>query len=188
VVLNALALNAMTMGIPCIYYGSEQAFNGAGDSDRYLRECMFGGPFGSFQSAARHFFHEQRFVFQELAKVLEVRRSRIALRRGRHYLREISGNGVDFGLPQMFGDQIRSVVPWSRLFDTSEVVCAINTDPDDAISAWVTIDGLLQRDGETLTCLYSTDPTQIGSAVPVEARNGRAILLYVPAAGFVIYE
>ncbi len=36
--LPVLAVNVLTLGIPCIYYGTEQAFAGAGDSDRYLRE------------------------------------------------------------------------------------------------------------------------------------------------------
>lgn len=39
VIINALALNAMTVGIACIYYGSEQCFdgNGKGDgADRHL--------------------------------------------------------------------------------------------------------------------------------------------------------
>jgi hypothetical protein len=39
VIINALALNAMTVGIACINYGSEQCFdgNGKGDgADRYL--------------------------------------------------------------------------------------------------------------------------------------------------------
>ncbi|MFN0087538.1 MAG: hypothetical protein ACKVX9_19265 [Blastocatellia bacterium] len=41
---------------------------------------------------------------------------------------------------------------------------------------------------QTLTCLYSTDPARIGQSVPVEARNGKAVRLTVPAAGFVIFE
>lgn len=186
VVLNALALNCCSIGIPCIYYGSEQSFNGSGPSDRYLRECMFGGPFGSFQSRNRNFFHEQIFVFQELAKILTIRRTEIALRRGRQYLREISGDGVNFGLPEMLGDQIRSVVPWSRILDSSEIVCAINTDYDNPRTAWVTIDIGLHQTGDQLTCLYSTKALQIGTLLPIEARNGKAVQLTVPAAGFVI--
>lgn len=188
VVLNALALNLTSLGIPCIYYGTEQAFNGAGDSDRYLRECMFGGEFGAFRSRGRHFFHEQRFVYIELARILAVRRQKIALRRGRQYLREISGNGLDFGVPEMMGGQIRSLVPWSRILDRSEVLCALNTDYDQPSTAWVTLDAGLHRAGDLLTCLYSTDARQIGTRIPVEDRNGRAVPLTVPAAGFVIYE
>lgn len=38
-----------------------------------------------------------------------------------------------------------------------------------------------------LACLYSTDPAQIGTVTPIEARNGRAVHIEVPAGGFVIY-
>jgi glycosidase len=188
VVLNALALNVTSMGIPCIYYGAEQSFNGAGSSDRYLRECMFGGPFGSFQSRGRNFFHEQVFVFEELAKVIAVRRNRIALRRGRQYLREISGDGIHFGLPEMIGGQLRSVVAWSRILDTAEILCAINTDYNEPTSAWVTIDNSLHRAGNSLKCVYSTNSSQIGSTTIVETRNGKAVWLTVPASGFVLFE
>ena len=39
-----------------------------------------------------------------------------------------------------------------------------------------------------LTCRYSTDAGEVGRQVTVEARNGKAVLLTVPAAGFVVYE
>ncbi len=51
----------------------------------------------------------------------------------------------------------------------------------------MTIDDDLHRAGDKLRCLYSTDPGQIDTAITVEARNGKAVLLTVPAAGFVIY-
>ncbi len=57
-----------------------------------------------------------------------------------------------------------------------------------ASTAWVTIDETLHQDGELLTCIYSTDSKQVGLDTKVEPRNGKAVLLTVPAAGFVIYE
>lgn len=188
VVLNALALNATTLGIPCIYYGTEQCFNGAGDNDRYIRETMFGGKFGSFQSRDRHFFNEDNPVYRELAKILEIRQQKITLRRGRQYLRPISGNGEDFGLPQMVGNEIRSVVPWSRLLDKDEIVLAINTDYERSLTVWVNIDYNLHKVGDSFKCIYSTDSAQINSIVQVEDRQRKCISLTVPAAGFVIYE
>ena len=187
VVSNALALNVCSMGIPCVYYGSEQYFNGAGDSDRYLRECMFGGEFGSCRSRGRHFFNETSPAYRELAAVLAVRRRLLPLRRGRQYLREISDDGTHFGLPVMLGGQIRSVVPWSRIFSDQEVLCALNTDYDRPRTAWVTVDAGLHPPESTLACQYSSDPTQTGTTLPVEPRNGSAVQLTVPAAGFVIY-
>lgn len=188
VMLNVLALNTMTMGIPCIYYGSEQCFDGNGDNDRYIREAMFGGNFGAFESKDRHFFDENGYVYQELSKILALRRSNTTVRRGRQYLREVSGNGTDFGLPQMLGGQIRYVIPWSRIHSKNEVVLAINTDYHQAQSTWVTVDFGLNEVGDELTCLYSTDANQIGTKVEVEARNGKAIRITVPAAGFVVFE
>jgi glycosidase len=190
VVLNVLALNAMTLGIPCIYYGSEQCFDGRGGSDRYIRESMFGGEFGAFRTRGVHFFDEDNRVYQELAKVLEMRRKSIVLRRGRQYLRQISApnDGVRFSLPEMVGGQIRSVVPWSRIFNGKEVLLAINTDYDQPKTAWVTIDNGLHQAGDQLRCIYSTDAAQIGRSVTVDARNGKAVLVTIPAAGFVIFE
>ena len=189
VALNVLALNALTLGIPCIYYGSDQCFDGRGGSDRYIRESMFGGEFGAFRTRGLHFFNEDNPVYRELAKVLEIRRKNIVLRRGRQYLRPISAadDGVRFSLPEMVGGEIRSVVPWSRIFNGKEMLLAINTDYDQPKTAWVTIDNDLHCAGDGLTCLYSTDAAQIGQSVTVEARNGKAVLITVPAAGLVIF-
>jgi len=190
VILNVLALNALTLGIACIYYGSEQLFDGRGDSDRYLREAMFGGEFGAFRSRGVHCFDEDNRVYQELAKILKIRRQHTVLRRGRQYLRPISAadDGVRFGLPEMVGGQIRSVVPWSRIFNGKEILLAINTDYDHPTTAWATLDNELHQPGDILTCIYSTDAVQIGRTVTVAARNGKAVLITVPAAGLVIFS
>ena len=184
-----LGLNLTSMGIPCLYYGTEQAFDGAGDNDRYLRECMFGGAFGSLQSKDRHFFNEDHEIYQFIADVTKLRHEHLPLRRGRQYLREISAGGEpgSFGLPRMIGGQIRSLVPWSRIFNNQEILLAINTDTDNERTAWVTIDSTLHAGSGALTCLYSTDPGQIGDTINIEPRNGKAVMLGVPAGGFVIY-
>ncbi len=186
-----IALNLTTMGIPCLYYGTEQAFNGAGDNDRYLRECMFGGTFGSIQSSGLHFFNEEHKIYRIIAAINQIRKERLALRRGRQYLREISESGEagTFGYPHMMGDRILSVVPWSRIFDNHEIVLAINTDVDQSRSAWVTIDNYLHGDKSTfLKCIYSTDTAQIDTTITIEQKNGKAVRLTVPPGGFVIYE
>lgn len=187
-ILNALALTTLTLGIPCIYYGTEQYFDGHGDNDRYLREAMFGGKFGAFESKERHFFNEDTYLYRELSKILAIRKDKIALRRGRQYLRSISGNGIDFGFPQKKGNEIRSVVPWSRIFNNREILLAINTDADKAKSAWVTIDNNIHEKGKTLSCIYATDEALIDNEITVEARNGKSVYLTVPPAGFVMYE
>jgi hypothetical protein len=185
-ILSAIALNLCTLGIPCIYYASEQAFDGAGGNDRYIREAMFGGAFGGFRSRNRQFFDESNPIYIELAKIIAIRRGEIALRRGRQYLRQISGDGVNFGFPAILGDRMRSVVAWSRMFVDEELLVAVNTDTDFASTAWVTIDNDVHAAGDKLSYLYSTDAAQIGGKLSVAARNGKAVQLTVPEAGFVI--
>ena len=68
-----LALNALTLGIPCIHYGSEQGLDGEGGNERYIREAMFGGDFGAFRSRGRHGFDESHSIYVELARLLAVR-------------------------------------------------------------------------------------------------------------------
>jgi glycosidase len=189
--LPVLALNATTLGIPCIYYGTEQCLDGEGGgdgSDRYIREAMFGGEFGAFRSRLRHVFDENQRTYRELAKVHSLRQQHLPLRRGRQFLRQISGNGSDFGFPQRVGDRMRSIVAWSRIFNDDEMLCAINTDPVNATTAFVTIDNDLHSAGDRLTCLYSSDASQIGQQIQVQPKNGKALSVTVPAAGFVVYR
>lgn len=193
-----LGLNLTTVGIPCLYYGTEQAFNGADHregqddsySDVFLRECLFGGPFGSLQSTGRHFFNEQHSAYRLIQEVCALRRRHIALRRGRQYLRPISvtGNADDFHYPQPLGGQLRWVVAWSRIFADQEYLCAINTDAKKQLRVWVTVDADLKPTGKQLTCLFSTKSSQTGLKVPVKQKNGSAILITVPPAGFVVYH
>lgn len=150
---------------------------------------MFGGQFGAFRSRDRHFFREDGWLFGELGKVLAIRHTHLALRRGRQYLREISGNGADYGIPRMIGDEIRSIVASSRILDDTEILLALNTDTARPLQVSVTIDAELHQQGQSMRCLYSTDPTEIGSAIViVTAPDGRHVVdLPVPAAGFAIY-
>ncbi|KAK5062798.1 hypothetical protein LTR84_004873 [Exophiala bonariae] len=193
-VLAALALNLLTLGIPCIYYGTEQAFDGQGGSDRYIREAMFGGAFGAFRSKGRHFFDEANPVFAGTAGIATVRAAEIALRRGRQYLREISGDGVHFGLPSRIGDgPLRSVIAWSRLFADEEVLCAISTDAKQVLSVWVTVDAEVHPAGTELALLYSSADGGVATEVPqkiaVEARSGRStVKLTVPPGGVLVYK
>ena len=187
--LNVLALNATTLVIPCIYYGSEQGFDGEGGSDRYLREAMFGGEFGAFRSRGRHFFDEDSLAYQELSKILELRKQKIALRRGRQYLLQISGDGQSFGFPVVMGGRMLSIVAWSRHFDDQHLLAALSTDPDGRREAWVELDGRVYTPGDRLTCLYSSDPAQIGQSLEVQPAGRRlAARLSLPAAGFAVYE
>ncbi|KAF2398855.1 alpha-amylase [Trichodelitschia bisporula] len=186
----ALALNLCTLGIPCIYYGTEQGFDGAGGSgsqghhsDQYIREAMFGGEFGAFRTRDVHFFLEDSEIYRFIANIVKLRSEHIALRRGRQFLREVSSTGIRWGYPKIKGQRRRGIVAWSRVFNEVELLCAISTDPDKATVAWVEVDPRMSAEGSTLGCLYPG-----GDDVTVQRRGGRAMVkLIVEAGKFVVY-
>jgi hypothetical protein len=148
---------------------------------------MFGGGFGAFRSHNRHCFDESKAVYKGLAEIAAIRTKELALRRGRQFLREISGNGTDFGYPYKMGaDKIKTIIAWSRIFDGVELLCAMNTDTDAAGEAWVTVDSDINQDGNGKICIFPAG----GQTIKVEKRsNGRAVVkLMVEPAGFVIYK
>jgi glycosidase len=191
----AIGLNLTTTGIPCIYYGTEQGFNGADHrekeeaySDVFLRECMFGGPFGSLQSTGRHFFNEEHQTYRFIQDLCSLRKKHIALRRGRQYLRQVEGSDGAFHVPQPVDGELRWVIAWSRIFADREYVCAINTDANQPLTLRVTVDYAINPPDTTMSCLFSTDSRQEGKQVRVEKCNGSAVNITVPPAGFVVYR
>jgi len=194
-VLRGLALDLMTLGIPCIYYGTEQGFNGHAfdeyGGNRYIREAMFGGGFGAFGSKGKHFFNEASHLYVEIQKLLTLKRDNPALRRGRQFLRPVSELGDAFNTPEVVGDPYSGVIAWTRLLDIDEFVIAINTDNENAKSVWVTLDSSRNGPGgDPLTCVYSTDPEQIGTQTSggPEERNGSAVCITVPVGGVAIFR
>ncbi len=115
-----------TIGIPSIYYGTEQGFNGGGSAgdhqDNVIRECMFGGRWGAFGIQHRHFFNRRHTLYTNIAKIAIVRANEPALRYGRLYFREISIEGADFKYPDL-GD---GCIVFSRILDDTEIVVALN--------------------------------------------------------------
>lgn len=195
---GALALDVLTLGVPCVYYGTEQGFDGEGGDDRALREAMFGGAYGSFESRGRHFFDEERWSYRALADLLRLRAERRALRTGRQYLREISGDGEHFGLPMKLGERLQSIVAWSRLFAADpEVLVAINVDTEHPRTAWVTVDAERPRPpGAALRCLLAFNPAAAAaghpvpllSPLPIEDRRGKAVQVALPPGGVAVFE
>jgi glycosidase len=145
------------IGIPCLYYGTEQGFDGGGDHDKYIRECMFGGNWGAFNTTGCHFFNPQHTIYQAISSIAAIRRQEPALRYGRQYFREISGNGTDFGYP-LDG---RSTLAYSRILDSTEILVTMNLDMEPR-SDFVTVDSSLSpTDKEMVNLLDARSKVKI---------------------------
>jgi hypothetical protein len=207
-VAHAVGAQLTLLGVPCVYYGTEQAFDGSearadpandgGFEDRYIREAMFGGSFGAFGTAGCHFFNPQHSTYRRIAALARVRRhagpAGLALRRGRQYLRETAAPGQGFALPRP-----GEIAAWSRIMHHQEVVVALNTHGMEARAALVTVDANLNPPGTGLRTRYhghwtdadlaraGTDDPPATTPVEVERSGGRAFVrVELPAAGMVV--
>ncbi len=203
---HAVAVQILTPGIPCVYYGTEQAFDGNEGyhdysiepsrfgEDRYIREDMFGGPFGAFQTTGCHFFNPEHPTYLRIAAIARLRKGDDAigrtLRLGVCYPRETSFCGYPFQLPGS-----GELFAWSRILAYHEVVMVLNTHGLEARGADVTVDENLHPPGSQLRVLYRADWTDeqlkqppTDEFIPVDKTlEGRAyVRLSLPAAGMII--
>jgi len=186
-VFNALAVNLTTAGIPCIYYGTEQAFDSGGQpspNDQVLRENMFGGRFGGKCSKGVHFFDENAALFKAVSKLCELRHNWIALRRGRQYVHEISGDGVHFGPPAKFGERLHTLVSWSRVVADHEMLIIFNTDEISGHELYSALNPNLRREGDELHLLLSYTPES--GLEPLESPRYALPMLKVERRGGVL--
>ncbi|SDM18034.1 alpha-amylase family glycosyl hydrolase [Halarsenatibacter silvermanii] len=189
---NAIFLNLFSLGIPCMYYGTEQAFDGSGDEDKYVRESMFGGDFGAFRSQGCSFFDRDNPVYQEMSKLSRLRKEHESLKVGRQYLRRFCCDGDDekFHLPAKPEDEkYRGLIAWSRIFSQKEFLLAMNSDLEEDIKAKVMIDSDLCSPGDSFQCLYSSREGQIDATAEIIKMDEENyfIEIEVPAGGRVIF-
>ncbi|HEU5169436.1 MAG TPA: alpha-amylase family glycosyl hydrolase [Gemmatimonadales bacterium] len=181
----AIGLQLFTLGIPCIYYGSEQALAGPEaserrflpdwkTSDRYLREAMFGP-----EHPRRHgrdgiapppagldprlpgfgpFGTAGRHCFDP-AFPTYLRISAMTAVRSRY--RSLRG-GRQYLRPTAvlqkgFGAPgSGELLGWSRLLDDEEALCIVNIHGTDARGADVVVDADLNPPGAALTVVLNT--------------------------------
>jgi hypothetical protein len=135
---------------------TEQGLTGAG-SDAAVREALWGGPG----------FDESSPFYTALASMAAVRARVPALRYGRTYFRQLSGNGVDFG----FSTANPGVLAFSRILNDREVLVVANAVKANSETLHVVVDSILNTVGRVLSTLYSnkSNPTAAG---PVQTLSG----------------
>jgi hypothetical protein len=130
------------LGIPVLYYGTEQGLHGAGDSDENVREALWGKP---------NAFDTNHPLFRAVQAIAAIRASQPALRYGRQYFRPVSGSGIEFGIS---GGAL-GIVSFSRILNDTELVVLANTFTNSSFSGFAVVDFALNPDGFQFALLYS---------------------------------
>jgi glycosidase len=129
-------------GIPCLYYGTEQALHGAGGADLAVREALWGKP---------NAFDRTHAAYRAIRELGAVRDSEPALRYGRQYFRPLSGDGVHFGISPFRG----GVLAFSRILNDREVIVVANTNAGAGWTGEVIVDFALNPVGTGYKVLFS---------------------------------
>jgi alpha-amylase len=173
-VIAAIGYLLCTLGTPCIYYGTEQGFEGTG-GDNSVREAMF-----DKSTPDKNLLNPDCKIYKEIAKIAEVMRVTPALRFGRMYFRQIASNGGQFGFP--YGTQY--TLAFSRMIYGSEVLVAYNVS-NNATSFAIVVDASLHKAGDTMTFLYG----KTGAVAVQQTANGtRFVQFPLSAHEFVILQ
>lgn len=194
-VVAGVALQLFTLGIPCVYYGTEQAFSGPEPSerpflpdwkgsDRYLREAMF-GPRHPRRAGREGLAPPAQGLDQDLPGFgpfgsaghhcfdtthgTYTRISALATARSRH---PVLRHGRQYLRPISLFDQPFSlpgageIIAWSRILDDEEALCVVNGHGNDARGGNVLVDAALNPPDSSMTVIVDT--------TPADARGGRS--------------
>ncbi|MEP7142651.1 MAG: alpha-amylase family glycosyl hydrolase [Ferruginibacter sp.] len=154
-VLLGLTTQFCLQGIPCIYYGTEQGLNGTKDTDgnpvldsnESVREAIWGRKPIAFDG--------ENIFYKQIQALTKLRFTEPALRYGRLYFRQVSGNGRDFGDSTGKG----GILAFSRILNNREVLIAANTNPTNPFKGFILLDLDLNRALKKMKVAFSNKVT-----------------------------
>lgn len=182
-VLLGVAYLFTAPGIPALYYGTEQGFDGGSNpgpnQDTHIRECMFGGQWGAFGTEGMHFFNVKHPLYKEIAKLASIRKAEPILKYGRFYFREISEDGKNFFYPERgYG-----MLAYSRILDNQEVLIVLNLRAHEYTNH-IVMDKTITPPGSMLVDLLNKR-----HSVLVDERSDRAtVTITLPPYGVAILK
>ena len=163
-----------SLGTACLYYGTEQGFEGRG-GDEEIREAMF-----DKGQNGKSLLNADCRIYKEISKIAQVMRTAEPLRFGRMYFRQISGDGEHFGFP--FGTEY--TLAYSRILYGGEVVVAYNVSSQPRKDC-VLVDSSIHKPGDKMGFLYGKS-----GEVDVEKANDGTLFVKLELASrqFVILQ
>ena len=133
------------LGTPCIYYGTEQGFSGAGEGDWNVRETMF-----SLKDDSINVLNKTNKIYEEIRKLATIRKNSAVLKFGRMYMRDFSNDGKVFHLP-IYAD---CMIAFSRILYDEEILIVYNDSLINVDEEYIGVDRHLNPEGSTFRFSY----------------------------------
>jgi glycosidase len=144
-IIAGVAFLLCALGIPCLYYGTEQGFDGCGKGDRYIRECMFNP-----DDKNTNLLNQQSNIYKAIASIANFRKENNVLKFGRMFMRETSKDGIRFHLPECN----KCILAFSRILYDQEVLFIFNSSTCDAKEEYLLVDCQLNRHRKWMKPVY----------------------------------
>jgi glycosidase len=133
------------LGTPCIYYGTEQGFQGEGKGDWSVRESMF-----SLDDATTNGLNKENIIYREISRLASLRKQSAVLKFGRMYMRDFSHDGKTFQLP-VYHD---CLLAFSRILYDEEILVVYNDSLDNEDEEYIGVDRHLNPEGSVFRFCY----------------------------------
>lgn len=163
------------LGTPCIYYGTEQGLEGHGNSDNFIRECLFNP-----DDETSNLLNPQSLIYRSIAAIARFREKSPVLKFGRMFMREISPSGIYFHLPECN----RCTLAFSRILFTQEVLVVYNSSESEAKEECVLVDATLNEGREWMEPVYGIE----NKVKILSGDAGRYVRLHLEPGQFVILK
>lgn len=119
------------LGTPCIYYGTEQGFDGSAEGDWGIREAMF-----SLNDKSSNALNKESTIYRAIAQLATLRKTKRALKFGRMYARQTSTDGIRFHFPECK----ECLLAFSRLLFDEEIVVAFNASAHKTKTEYIQVE------------------------------------------------
>ncbi len=144
-ILAGIGFLLCALGTPCIYYGTEQGFDGSGENDSCIREAMF-----SLEDRVSDSLNRSGKIYLGISQIAAIRKRSSVLKFGHMHMRKISSDGINFHLPECE----KCVIAFSRVLFDQEIVVAFNSSTKEEKEEYVIVKQQPQVEGLFFEFLY----------------------------------
>ena len=144
-IIGGVGFLLCALGTPCIYYGTEQGFQGSGEGDWNIREAMF-----NLSDNTTNALDSSNPIYVEISRLASLRARSPVLKFGRTYMRESSHDGRSFHMP-LTSD---CMLAFSRILYDVEMLAVFNSSTTNNDEEYIDVDRNLNPEGSVFRYCY----------------------------------
>ena len=172
-IIGGVSFLLCALGTPCIYYGTEQGFDGSAEGDWGVREAMF-----SLDDTSRNVLDKSSTIYNGISKVAQFRKESACLKFGRMYICKVSTDGIYFHFPNCK----ECLLAFSRVLYDEEMIMAYNISSTETREEYVTVGKKRKGDfkfihGDTGKIVVETDADETNHFIRLKLKPMQFVML-----------